>query len=111
MSHQRPGGRVHLSACGHWSILPVLFAWLLTAPAQYWMAAAQTAPAMRNQSAFVLSIDVPNVILSEAGAETPLTIGINPKAALPSNSFLRVKGLPAGVQLTDGNEIAPGAWA
>ena len=32
-------------------------------------------------------------------------------AALPANSFLRIKGLPASVQLTDGHQIAAGAWA
>ncbi len=110
-SQKRRGWRQRPWAYALLSILSAVLAWPLTVPAQYGTAAAQTAPAKRNQSAFVLSIDVPNVILSEAGAETPMTVGINPIAALPANSFLRVKGLPAGVQLTDGNEIAPGAWA
>ena len=59
----------------------------------------------------VLSIEIGTVILGEPGAETRLTIGITPMAALPANSFLRIKGLPASVQLTDGHQIAAGAWA
>jgi hypothetical protein len=73
--------------------------------------AAQSNPAKGQNTAFVLALDVATVILSEPGADTRLVIGISPMAALPPNSFMRVKGLPESVQLTDGHQIAAGAWA
>ena len=75
------------------------------------IAAAQTGTAKTAQASGVLSIEVANVILCEPGAETRFAIGIAPLAALPLNSFMRVKGLPASAQLTDGHQIAAGAWA
>ena len=38
-------------------------------------------------------------------------IQVGPPGALPSNSFVRLRGLPASVSLTEGHAIAPGSWA
>ena len=55
-------------------------------------------------------IGVPPTILAKPAAPTPLQIAINPEAA-PRHSFLRLRGLPPAVSLSEGHAIAPGAWA
>lgn len=50
-------------------------------------------------------------ILAEPASQTSLAIQVVPAAALPSNSFVRVRGLPSSVSLTEGHLIAPGSWA
>ena len=42
---------------------------------------------------------------------TPCRSGIGPPDALPKNSFLRVRGLPPTVSLSEGYVTAPGAWS
>ncbi len=56
-------------------------------------------------------IGVPPTILAKPAAPTPLQIAINPGGAAPRHSFLRLRGLPPAVSLTEGHAIAPGAWA
>ena len=41
----------------------------------------------------------------------PCTITIGPAGALPKNSFVRVRGLPPTVSLSEGYATAPGAWS
>lgn len=88
-----------------------LLATLLGLGAMSAPAASQSRVGVAAPTQTVLSIEIGTVVLGEPGAETRLTIGITPMAALPANSFLRIKGLPASVQLTDGHQIAAGAWA
>lgn len=57
------------------------------------------------------SLAVDAVILAEPAARTRLSIRAGPPEALPRNSFIRVRGLPAEATLSDGHVIAPGAWA
>jgi hypothetical protein len=38
-------------------------------------------------------------------------IHVGPPDALPTNSFLRLRGFPTSVSLTEGHAIAPGSWA
>lgn len=73
--------------------------------------AAQSNPAKVQSPAYILTLEVATVILCEPGGDTRLVIEISPMAALPPNSFMRVKGLPGGAKPTDGHEIAAGAWA
>jgi hypothetical protein len=44
-------------------------------------------------------------------ARAALPIEIAPLEAVPSASFIRLRGLPATAALSDGHSIAPGAWA
>lgn len=64
---------------------------------------------MRGQPAF--AINVGTLILAEPANETPLPIQVGPADALPKNTFVRIRGLPAAVSLSEGHSIAPGAWA
>ena len=64
---------------------------------------------VRGQSTLV--INVGTVILAEPATETPLPIQVGPAEALPKNTFVRIRGLPAAVSLSEGHSIAPGAWA
>lgn len=57
------------------------------------------------------AITVSQTILAEPAAETALAITVGPADALPKNSFIQLRGLPATTALTDGHVIAPGAWA
>ena len=64
---------------------------------------------MRGQPTF--AINVGTLILAEPAGETPLPIQVGPADALPKNTFVRIRGLPAAVSLSEGHSIAPGAWA
>jgi hypothetical protein len=52
----------------------------------------------------------PNIVV-EPATRAPLPITVGPADALPNRSFLRLRGLPPTVSLSDGHAIAPGAWA
>lgn len=56
-------------------------------------------------------ITVAPTILAEPASQASLLIQVGPPDALPSNSFVRLRGLPATVSLTEGYAIAPGSWA
>lgn len=56
-------------------------------------------------------ISVAATIVAEPASQTLLPIHIGPLAALPSSSFVRLRGLPPSVSLTEGYAIAPGSWA
>src|SRR5262245_23403379 len=43
-------------------------------------------------------------------SETRLSIQVEPVGALPKNSFVRIRGLPAIVAISNGHAVAPGAW-
>ena len=58
-----------------------------------------------------LSIAVPPTIVAEPASQTNLPIVVGPAGRLPANSFVRVRGLPSSVSLTEGHAIAPGSWA
>jgi len=76
--------------------------------------AAAEAPGIwlaQTSSPDALHITVAPVILGAPAAPTPLPITVGPAGALPRNSFLRLRGLPPMVSLSQGYAIAPGAWA
>jgi hypothetical protein len=56
-------------------------------------------------------ISVAPTILAEPATQAALSIQVGPPGALPGNSFIRLRGLPASVSLTEGYAIAPGSWA
>ena len=69
---------------------------------------SQPAAAQRSDG---LSITVPPTIVAEPASQTALSIRVGPPERLPSNSFVRLRGLPASVSLTEGHAISPGLWA
>jgi TPR repeat protein len=66
---------------------------------------AQTSPAG------TLRVVVAQTIPARAASQVALQIRISPADALPKNSFVRVRGMPPAVSLSEGYATAPGAWA
>ena len=58
-----------------------------------------------------LQITVAPTIAAGPASQAPLPIRIGPPDALPKNSFVRVRGLPPTVSLSEGYVTAPGAWS
>ena len=56
-------------------------------------------------------ITVAPTIVAEPASQAALVIQVSPSSALPSNSFVRLRGLPVSVSLSEGHAIAPGSWA
>lgn len=56
-------------------------------------------------------ITVAAIVPAEPASQVPLQIQVGPPNALPKKSFIRLRGLPASVSLTEGHAIAPGSWA
>lgn len=57
------------------------------------------------------TITVTATIPAEPASQIPLVIRIGPPDALPKGSFIRIRGLPPMVALSEGHSIAPGSWA
>lgn len=57
------------------------------------------------------TITVSTTISAEPATQAPLPIRISPPDAVPKGSFIRIRGLPPTVALSDGHSIAPGSWA
>lgn len=58
-----------------------------------------------------LSITAPAVILVTPSSEARLEIAVGPPAAIPPASFLRLRGLPPYVALSEGHAVASGVWS
>lgn len=56
-------------------------------------------------------LSVPQTLTAPASSSVALPLAVHSPRDLPPNSFLRVRGLPPAVSLTEGFAIAPGAWA
>jgi hypothetical protein len=56
-------------------------------------------------------IAVPQTIVAEAASQAAVQIQAGPSEAIPANSFIRLRGLPSSVSLSDGYSIGPGSWA
>lgn len=63
------------------------------------------------QSADAPRIVVATTILAEPASQTVLSIQVGPPGSVPGNTFVRLRGLPASVSLSEGYAIAPGSWA
>jgi hypothetical protein len=50
-------------------------------------------------------------ISAEPASRVPFPIRVAPEISIPQNSFVRVRGLPPEVALSEGYSIAPGSWA
>ncbi len=57
------------------------------------------------------TITVAATISAAPAGEAAFPINVGPPSALPHNSFVRVRGLPPMVALSDGHSISPGTWA
>jgi hypothetical protein len=57
------------------------------------------------------SITIAPVVLAVPTLETELPIAVGPREALPSNSFLRIRGVPPQAVFSDGHFVANGTWA
>lgn len=57
------------------------------------------------------TLNVGAIIVAEPASDTPLPIQVGPADGLPRNSFVRIRGLPISVALSEGHSIAPGSWA
>jgi hypothetical protein len=80
----------------------------LAAAVAFLAIAAGPAAAQRDDNPRII---VPPTIVAEPASQTTLPIEVGPPGRLPANSFLRVRGLPSSVSLTEGHAIAPGSWA
>ena len=56
-------------------------------------------------------ITVATAIRAEPASVTRLPIRIGPQEVVPRNSFVRLRGMPPTVSLTEGYAIGPGSWA
>jgi hypothetical protein len=56
-------------------------------------------------------IVAPATILAEPASQAAISIQVGPPGRIPNNTFVRLRGLPASVSLTEGYAIAPGSWA
>jgi hypothetical protein len=56
-------------------------------------------------------ITVAPALSASSATRAALDIRVGPADALPRNSFVRVRGLPPAVSLSEGYATAPGAWA
>jgi hypothetical protein len=56
-------------------------------------------------------ISVAPTIIAEAASQIAVLIQAGPPDAIPANSFVRLRGLPASVSLSEGYSIGPGSWA
>jgi hypothetical protein len=57
------------------------------------------------------SITVSETITARPESQVPLPIQVAPASAIPRNSFLRIRGLPPTVAVSEGHSIGPGSWA
>lgn len=56
-------------------------------------------------------ITVAPSIVAVAASQVPIPIDVGPAQALPRLSFVRLRGLPPFVALTEGHSVGPGSWA
>jgi hypothetical protein len=69
---------------------------------------AQWSAAQRRNAPRIIA---PPTIQAEPASQARFAIEVGPSDALPSNCFVRLRGFPNSVSLTEGHAIAPGAWA
>lgn len=56
-------------------------------------------------------LSVAKELIAESPGEVGIGITAGPADALPRNSYIRIRGLPPSVALSQGHSIAPGSWA
>lgn len=63
------------------------------------------------QQAEGVKIKVAPVLRGVSPSSMPIGIQVGPEQAIAKNSFIRIRGLPRTIALTDGHAIAPGTWS
>jgi hypothetical protein len=63
------------------------------------------------QQVGIASIKVAPLLRGESPSSLPIRIQIGPEQAVAKNAFIRIRGLPRTVALSEGHAIAPGAWS
>jgi hypothetical protein len=99
----------HPKASGHRSMIapcPRVAAALLAS-----LTLASAADPAKTQSPDRVNISIAAAVAAEAGGRVPFPIQVGPPLSIPRNSYVRVRGLPPTVALSDGHVIAPGVWA
>jgi hypothetical protein len=61
------------------------------------------------------SLDRPTITLAatitaKAQSQVPLPISVGPASSIPRNIFIKIRGLPPAVALSEGHSLGPGAW-
>jgi hypothetical protein len=88
--------------------------WIVTALALCTSAAIvcdPQGPGVQSQPRQRVVIRVAPMMQAEPASKMPLTIQVGPREAIAANSFIRIRGLPPTVSLSEGHVIAPGSWA
>jgi hypothetical protein len=98
----RPASRLSPARPGAWDAARALLAALSIAVLAAGSALAQTARP---------TVSVAATISAKPAAQAPLAIRVGPADALPRDCFIRIRGLPPTVALSEGHSIAPGSWA
>jgi hypothetical protein len=73
--------------------------------------AAQADSGRRLAQSSQAEVSVPSTIAVQPATQVRLPIRVGPQGAVPRNSFIRLRGLPPSVSLTEGYSIGPGSWA
>jgi len=68
-------------------------------------------PAWRLAQRAELKISIPSPIVAEPASQVAFAIDVLPREALPIAGFIRVRGLPQFVSISDSHAIGPGSWA
>jgi hypothetical protein len=109
---QRSAAATRTTSC--WAAR-VAVAFVTVSPAMLDPAIADPAPpplrVAQASKADGIRITVPPSISARSASQAPLQIRIASSNPLPRNCFVRVRGLPSAVSLSEGHAVAPGAWA
>lgn len=84
---------------------------LIPGPLQSVVAAASAKASIRLAQRVEVHVTVASRIIAEPVSQVRLLIQVSPADALPEHSFIRIRGLPPTVSLSEGHSIAPGSWA
>lgn len=57
------------------------------------------------------AVSIASTVIAAPATQVPFPIRVEPVASIPRDSFVRVRGLPPTVALSEGYSIAPGSWA
>jgi hypothetical protein len=80
---------------------------ILLSALSVWFLATAMVPAQTARPTITVAATLP----AEPATQAALAIRIGPPDAVAKGSFIRVRGLPPTVALSDGHSIAPGSWA
>jgi hypothetical protein len=68
-------------------------------------------PPMRFAQRAEPRISVASAIVAEPASAVSFTVDVQPRDSLPITGFIRLRGLPQFVSISDGHAIGPGSWA